>query len=228
MAKQQKQEQEQELIKLTDNEAITGRGYLTPKLWGENITHKKTKIKQKIIKLKNVNDIDPLSTPTPNAEHLLCSRKVFHAYKSLPLALFLDPINGGYLNNNSGFIWKAKGVVVADDGLKVGCSKLTTIEKLPIPEITRVQRIAFAFLCYKAQAPEYEDTKIIDAWLSGEDRKEKEVCSSGLQKNLFWLIEPGLSYQLCMLTVARITQNINSQKLRINFQEIAEEAIKWQ
>jgi len=87
----------------------------------------------------------------------LCN--VIHAYKNLNLTLLLNPLYARMDFDNSyskPVVWEAKGKIVVEDWAKIGCFKLTTIKKIPLPEWyqdrkerKRVQ-IRFAILCAKA------------------------------------------------------------------------------
>jgi hypothetical protein len=143
------------LYKLTDANDRTNGGWnsMTARVlqWGENITH--------TAKGKGTK---------------LCSEDVIHAYTSPLLAMLMNPIHADIANPH---LWEAKGNVVAKDGTKVGCKRLTTIRRLDPPTVTTEQRIRFAILCAKKV---YTDPKWIDwanKWLSGEDRIAYVVAS---------------------------------------------------
>jgi hypothetical protein len=61
----------------------------------------------------------------------LCSDQVIHAYKTIPIALLLNPIHGGFKSPN---LWEAEGDIVVEDYGKVGCFNLTTIKRLKKPD----------------------------------------------------------------------------------------------
>ena len=129
------------LYKLTNGSGMT-RGNTQ---WRENVTHR--------AKGKGVE---------------LCSPGVIHAYRDPYLAIFHDPIGGNY--GDTALMWEAKGKVVADDGLKVGCKSLTTLRQIPLPVLTTEQRVEIAI---RISLLVYKETSYVawaEAWLSGKDR----------------------------------------------------------
>jgi len=91
--------------------------------WGENVTHE---------------------LPVRDA-YQLCSKQVLHAYASPELAVLMDPIHAILLPD--AILWEAEGDIVVNDGTKVGCTRLTTLKRIPIPAITLEQRVTFAIKC---------------------------------------------------------------------------------
>ena len=89
--------------------------------WGENVTHRRS------------------------GKGGLCTAAWLHAYTHPLLAMLLNPIHANFTQPQ---LWECKGDVGMDDrGLKVGCTRLTTLFQLPVPEITTVQHTAFAIGC---------------------------------------------------------------------------------
>ena len=128
------------LYKLTDENGKT-RGETQ---WGEGVTHE--------------------ALP---GDPVLCTKTVLHAYTDPVLAVFMNPAHGNF---ESPKLWEAEGAIVADDGTKVGCKKLTTLRSIPLPEVTDTQRIAFGIY---AALEVYKDKgfkKWAKGWLSGKDR----------------------------------------------------------
>jgi hypothetical protein len=135
----------QKLYKLTDSAGYTRNSTL----WGEGVTHK--------VKV---------SVATPK----LCTSEVLHAYTSPLLAVLLNPIHAAIVQPQ---LWEAEGEVVISDWDKVGCKTLTTIARMPLPEVNTIQKTAFAILCAKQVCKELQWTKWANAWLSGKDRSSK-------------------------------------------------------
>lgn len=98
-------------IKITDKNGKTRN----ETQWGENITHEITK---------------PGNT--------LCSDEVFHGFKNKYIAAFAG-IYCGYDESTMQF-WEAEGEVVADDGLKLGFKKQTTLHQIDVLCVTNRQR----------------------------------------------------------------------------------------
>ena len=89
--------------------------------WGKNVTH------------------------TAPGNGVLCTRAWLHAYTHPLLALLFNPIHANFAALH---LWECKGTVgITDHGLKVGCTTLTTLRRLPVPPITLVNRTAFGIGC---------------------------------------------------------------------------------
>ncbi len=134
------------LYKITDKNGRTRAGFDNETQWGENIAHKAEGKGQE-----------------------LCTDKVIHAYTDPYLAVFFNPIGGGY-NTKTMQLWEAKGKVVAKASDKVGCKQLTTIKKIPIPKITTDQKVEVAIRC---AVQVYKGTRFIkwaNDWLDDTDR----------------------------------------------------------
>jgi hypothetical protein len=99
----------------------------------------------------------------------LCNEHWLHYYHHVLLAVLLNPIHAN-IDNPRLFEAKALGKHLDDKGLKGGCTKMTLIKEIELPEITLNQQIAFGILCslevYK------ESTYILWAndWLNNVDR----------------------------------------------------------
>ena len=107
---------------------------------------------------------------TASGQGNLCTSGWLHAYTHPLLAALLNPIHANFPAPR---LFKARGVVGKTDGqLKVGCTRLTLTEELPLPEITTNQRTRFAILCAQRvvgiTCPEW--SKWAAGWLSGENR----------------------------------------------------------
>ena len=129
------------LYKLTNGSGMT-RGNTQ---WRENVTHR-----------------------AEEEGNELCTGQVVHAYRDRYLAVFHDPIAGSY--GDTALLWEARGRVVADDGLKVGCKSLTTRRQIPLPVITTEQRVEIAI---RTSLLVYKETSYVawaEGWLSGKDR----------------------------------------------------------
>jgi len=84
------------------------------------------------------------------------------------LAVFLNPIHADF---NDPIMWEGEGEVAKEDHrLKVGCTKGTTIKQIPLPKVTREQRIRFGILCAKQVFQEEKWNKWADDWLAEKDR----------------------------------------------------------
>lgn len=122
------------LYKLTDSLGRTRNNTQ----WGENVIH---------------------SIPPEKQSKKLCTSGLLYAYKTINLALLLNPIHANFSNFR---LWAVKGKPVIEDWGKVGCYSLITIKEIVLPEWyqdektrKRVQ-ILFAILCAEAVLIYYE------------------------------------------------------------------------
>ena len=131
------------LYKLTDENAQT---YGNTQ-WGEGVTHEGT------------------------GEGGLCGPGWIHAYTDPILAVMLNPIHADFINPR---LWECEGAVCkSDNGLKVGCRRLTTIREIPMPIVSAVQRIAFGILCTKTCYHDDGWNSWADQWISCRNRSAK-------------------------------------------------------
>lgn len=109
------------LYKLTTQGFLTRAGDYNETRWGEGVEH-----------------------TAPGGE--LCSNQVLHAYVSPELAVLMNPIHANLLDP---VLWECDGDVCIRAGgdLKVGCTRLRTVKRVPLPEPTTAQRVRFAVLC---------------------------------------------------------------------------------
>jgi hypothetical protein len=99
----------------------------------------------------------------------LCNEHWLHYYHHPLLAVLLNPIHAHIINPRL-FEVKALGKHLDDKGIKGGCTKMTLVKEIELPEITLNQKIAFAILC--ALEVYKESTYILWAnnWLNNVDR----------------------------------------------------------
>jgi len=71
----------------------------------------------------------------------MCTDQVIHAYRSPEIAVFANEFHAEIGNP---LCWSAKGRVLVEDGLKVGCRTLTTLETVPLPVLTREHGVRIA------------------------------------------------------------------------------------
>ena len=114
--------------------------------WGVNVTHE------------------------TNGIGALCGSGWLHFYTHPLLAVLFNPIHG---NIKDPVLWEAEaeGQFKDDHGLKGGCTKLTTLKAVPLPELTTAQKVRFAILCSMALKPDVPDwNEWAGGWLNGENR----------------------------------------------------------
>ncbi|MCK9460609.1 MAG: hypothetical protein M0R80_13300 [Proteobacteria bacterium] len=138
------------LYKLTDENDQTQNSCQ----WGENITHE------------------------TSGEGKFCGPGFTHWYLDPLLAVFLNPIHGDF-DPKTMHLWEGKGEIVKNDhGLKVGCTKATTLRRISLPEISTENRIKIAILCTKQVCKEQAWNTWADNWLSGKDRTRKSATAA--------------------------------------------------
>ncbi|MEN6550233.1 MAG: hypothetical protein ABFE07_29665 [Armatimonadia bacterium] len=133
------------LYKLTDATGQTHGGCQ----WGEGVTH---------------------TAPGGGA---LCTKAWIHAYTSPLLAVLLNPIHGRF-TPEAMRLWECEGGIGATDhGLKVGCTSLTTIREIPVPQVSCEQWVSFAILCAKEVCTDDGWTEWAGSWLDGDRSQVK-------------------------------------------------------
>jgi len=136
------------LYKLTDEYGQTHGGCQ----WGEGIEH------------------------TASGEGPLCHSGWLHAYTHPLLAVFMNPIHANFERPR---LWEADGDVgISDGNLKVGCTRLKTLRELPVPEVTREQRIRFAIACALQVWDDATFRNWALAWLDGSDRSDNAALAA--------------------------------------------------
>jgi hypothetical protein len=128
------------LCKLTDQ---NGRTYKNTQ-WGKNVTHTAKEIGRDF-----------------------CTEILIHAYRTPVLAVLMNPVHARIKNP---ILWESRGGVVLDDGTKVGCKSLTTIKKIPVPHVTREQKVRFAILCALSVYNGADFAEWAHLWLTAKDR----------------------------------------------------------
>ena len=102
----------------------------------------------------------------------LCGPGWTHWYTHPLLAVMLNSIHGNF-DLSTAHLWESPEDQVAektDRGLKVGCTKGTTARRIPLPEVTLTQKIAFGILCSLEVHKEHNYVTWAENWLSGLDR----------------------------------------------------------
>jgi hypothetical protein len=100
-----------------------------------------------------------------------CSDGLLFAYADPMLALLCNPLRGACQRP---VLWEADGDVCAIDcGLRVECTRLTTIRKIPIVDVTPEHRAGFAILCASQVFYGRRWSRWAEAWLQGQDRSQE-------------------------------------------------------
>jgi hypothetical protein len=95
----------------------------------------------------------------------LCKPGCLHAYRSPYIAAFSDPNHANLLP--LGIAWRAEGAVRANDGTKVGCSRLRVIKRIKLPELSATARVRAAVMVVYPIAS-YAWREWADEWLKGD------------------------------------------------------------
>ena len=112
--------------------------------WGEGVTH------------------------TASGRGEMCGPGWIHFYTDPLLAVLLNPIHADFYNPNC---WEAEAVIeINNHGLKFGTTKLTTLRRIELPEISLEQKVKFGILCALAVHREPGFVNWANAWLDGKDR----------------------------------------------------------
>lgn len=113
--------------------------------WGENVTH------------------------TTNGGGELCGAGWLHYYEHPLLAVLLNPVHADFWPAR---LWECRpeGSIKHDRGLKSGCTQLTTLREIPLPEVTPEQRVRFAIFCALAVNRSPAFVAWAEKWVSGADR----------------------------------------------------------
>jgi hypothetical protein len=83
------------------------------------------------------------------------------------MPVLFNPIHANF---KAPILWECDGDVGADDGLKIGCTRLRTLHQIPLPEISIETRVRFAIYCAAPLRDSDKWQTWADGWLSGEDR----------------------------------------------------------
>jgi hypothetical protein len=106
----------------------------------------------------------------------LCSRGWLHAYTSPELAVLLNPIHA---NIENPVLWLCEGKIEkSDSGLKVGTTRLTTIRRIDIPQVSTTQRVIFGILCSLQTCENSSFSEWAAKYLNGTDRSEAAARSA--------------------------------------------------
>jgi len=128
------------LYKLTNADGTT-KG---PTQWGEGVTH------------------------TAKGNGALCTDAWLHAYCDPLQAVFMAP-DHGYADADA-VLWECDGEVGIDDGIKVGCTTLTTLRRVDKPTMTTEQRVEVAIRHVMTVYNNPSWVTWAEKWLSGADR----------------------------------------------------------
>jgi len=86
----------------------------------------------------------------PGVEHVasgghMCTAEVIHGYSSALMASLMSPMHLGWFGVGA-VLWRGEGDICVDDGTRVGCSRLRTVEIVDMPVIGLGERVGFGIL----------------------------------------------------------------------------------
>ena len=114
---------------------------------------------------------------TTSEEEELCGPGWLHYYHHPLLAVLLNPIHAN-IKNPRMFEVEVGSTCLDDKGLKGGTTEMTLVKEISIPEVTIVNRIAFAILCAKDVYKETGWNKWADNWLNNIDRSHDAAAAA--------------------------------------------------
>ena len=119
----------------------------------------------------------PGITRETDGEGNLCGPGWLHYYHDPLLAVLLNPIHADIANP---ILWEAEadGLHRDDRGLKGGCTRLTLIRQVDLPQITTEQHVRFGILCAKAVCNDRAWSAWADRWLDGSDRSQESAWAA--------------------------------------------------
>src|SRR5208282_5041232 len=89
-------------------------------------------------------------------------------YTSPEIAVIMNSVHASFKNPQ---LWECEGIVIKDDyGLKCGCRSITTIRRIPLPEISVEQTIRFAIGVASLVCSNESWRRWAVDWLTGKDR----------------------------------------------------------
>ena len=138
-----------ELYKLTNERGRTRERYPNCLQWGKNVTHE---------------------AAGPPGQRLSTDSWV-HCYAHELVAAMRDCQDGYYGPNAR--LWQCTGEgAQLSDGLKWGFRRITTLQEVPLPEVTAEQRVHWGILCSLQVYKEQGYTKWAMGWLNGTERHQ--------------------------------------------------------
>lgn len=130
----------------------------------------------------------------------LCGPGWVHAYTDPLLAVLLNPIHANFKNPR---LFRGVGVIgKTDHGLKVGCTEMTLVEEIPLPQVSTTQRVAFGVMCAKQGYKCRAWNQWADEWLSGENRAEAAAWATYAAKAA-WLAARTEAEDIDLISIAR-------------------------
>ena len=120
-----------------------------------------------------------------DGEGNLCGPGWLHYYHDPLLAVLLNPIHADI---EGPILWEAEaeGLHRDDRGLKGGCTRLTLLRRIELPQITTEQRVRFGILCAKVICDNPAWNAWADRWLDGSDRSQESAWAAEAADRAAW------------------------------------------
>ena len=97
-----------------------------------------------------------------------CTKDFIHVYDDPLLAVLLSAVHANFRQLR---LWRCRvRDVDSDRGLKFGVKVCTTVEEIPVPQITTEQKVRFGILCALKVCHKARWVQWAHNWLSGRDR----------------------------------------------------------
>jgi len=102
----------------------------------------------------------------------LCTEGWLHCYTSPLLAILLNPIHADIINPKL-FKCEVEGKCLTDNGKKEGWTRMRIIEEIEIPQLSLINKIAFAISCALEVNNDKKFVLWANNWLENKDRSKE-------------------------------------------------------
>jgi len=126
----------------------------------------------------------------------LCTDGWLHCYTNPLLAILLNPIHADIINPRL-FKCEVEGKCLTDNGLKEGWTRMRIIEEMEVPQLSPVNKVAFAILCALEVCKEEKFVKWANNWLDGSDRTEDLLTFKGEDSKIKYYTFNAAYYYSC-------------------------------
>lgn len=114
----------------------------------------------------------------------LCTSGVYHAYTSPLVAVFMDPLFGGF--DSPARMLVCGGSIHVNDGTKVGCKTLCPLREVHLPRATITNRVAFGVYCGLAVYDNPQWRKWAHGWITRRDRSWMSAWDASSAASADW------------------------------------------
>ncbi len=108
----------------------------------------------------------------------LCTSGWIHVYDDPLLAVLHAPIHVSDFNGYRLWECECSGETKADEQMKRGVQRCTTVREIPLPEVTTRQRVRYGILCAMEVCLDKAWRTWAEKWLSGENRTSADAASA--------------------------------------------------